>query len=276
MIARPLVTQLARDVIAMWLHRSTALPIVQGDGNEPRPALPFVGFTFPRGRPGTGYQQALELTETIGATTITITAAQGARAAALLGTALVELTRGATEAASVFAARWATEAAWWLRGRATAAAAGSVVTVTPLSPGLLVAAEAVEGLTLASADGAPTCRVQRVYQATCRVEVCGVAGAPTGAVGDGFDTYSIEAAIREGLTDQTTKRLLRGGWLVPLASPAEVPVYASLVSGARRESRVTLDVAFGWSGLFVRAPSGISDVAFSLELGASLSEELDL
>lgn len=269
MIARPLITQLARDVIATWLRRSTGLVVVPGDENQPRPALPYVGFTFPRGRPSTGYQRALELIETIGETTITITAPEGERAAAILGPALVELTRLADEALAAFAERFAVEAAWWLRGRAEVVATAEGVVVTPLAAGLLVAAQAIEGLTLTSEVGDPTCRVERLYRATCRVEIAGAPpGAAVGEVGDGLDTYSIEAAIREGLTDAETKRILRGGWLVPTASPAEVPFYASAISGARRESRVNFDVTFGWSGLFVRSPTGISSLDFNLGLAA--------
>ena len=269
LLARPLVTQLARDVIAVWLRRSTGLVIAPGDSNEPRPALPYAGFTFPRGRPSTGYQRALELIETLGETTITITAAEEERAAALLGPALVELVRGVGETLEDFTDRFGVEAAWWLRGRCEVGSAGDTVTVTPLAPGLLVAAQAVEGLTLTSAVGDPTCRVERLYRATCRVEIAGAPpGAVTGTAGDGLDTYSIEAAIREGLTDPETKRILRGGWLVPTASPAEVPFYASAVSGARRESRVNFDLTFGWSGLFVRDPTGITSLDFTLGLAA--------
>lgn len=265
---RPLVTPLAQDVIAVWLRTATSLPILVGDRNEPRPSLPYVSFTFPRGRPYTGDRQVYELTSSLGTTTVTLTAAEGERAAAILGPALVELTREAGETADDFAARWATWATWWLRGRASASAVGSVVTVEPDAAGYLVEAAAIEGLTIASVDGGPVRRIERLYRATCQITIFARAGDEPGAEGDGLDTYSIESAIRETLSLPATKQILRGGWLRPTASPREVPRYASAVSGARRESRTTFDVVFGWTGLYPSDSEAIETAEFTTSLAA--------
>lgn len=278
LLYRPFSAQLARDVIAVWLRRSTGLRIAMGDRNEVRPALPYVGFNFPRGRVYTGDQRIIEFAETIGETTITLAAGEGERAAAQLGPALVDLTREVGEALSDFAERWAVEAAWWLRHRAEVAPSGSTVVVTPSAPGLLVHASMIEGGSLTSEVGDPIRRIERLYRCGCRVEVMGApAGENPGEEGDGLDTYTIEAAIREGLSDPVTKRILRGGWLVPYASPLEVPSYASVLSGARRESRVTFDLALGWTALYVTDSETISDLDLSLSFSQTgIDDPIDL
>lgn len=269
---RPLITPLAQDAIAEWLRRATGLPIVIGDASEPRESRPYVSFTFPRGRPATGDRTLRELISTIGATTITITAGEEERAAARLGPAIVELTREVGEPIAEFAARWAAEAGWWLRGRATAEAALDVVTVTPSEAGALIAAEGLEGLTLLSVDGGPARRIERLYQATCRITIFASAADAPGATGDGFDTYSIEAAIREALSDEGVKRVLRGGWLVPTGTPRESPSYASAISGPRRESRASFDVTLGWTGAYPAASEPIVTIEYVTE-GAALHGE---
>ena len=47
----------------------------------------------------------------------------------------------------------------------------------------------------------------------------GVAPTWPGEVGEGLDAYTIEAALREHLTDQRTRQELRGVGLVPHALP---------------------------------------------------------
>lgn len=270
LLHRPLVTQLACDVIAYWLRRSTGLEVVQGDRNQPRSGLPYVGYTFPRGRTLTGDARRLHLTETLGSTDIIITAAEGERAAVILGPRLVDVSREVGESADDFATRWAVEASWWTRGRSVVTAVGSVVTVAPIAPGLLPRAEAVEGCTLVSAVGAATQRVDRLYRPACRVTVYGApVGGAVGEAGDGLDVYSIEAAIREGLSDPVTRAILRGGWLVPVGTPADPPSYASAVSGAQREARVTFDLAFGWTGLYSTA----TEIIETIEVATTLAGE---
>jgi len=265
-VIRPLVTPLAQDAIAIWLRSATGLPIIVGDHNEPRRAKPYVGFTFPHGRTFTGDRQVTEWTTSLGVTTITITAAEEARAAALLGPAVVELTRSVGETAGDFATRWAVWASYWLRGRATATAAGSVVTVTPLDVGTLAAAVALEGLTVSSLDGGPTRWVQRLYRATCHIVIFASGSDEPGAIGDGLDTYTIEAAIREALSWDETKQTLKGGWLVPTGTPRGVPAYASAVSGSRRESRTEFDITLGWTGFYQRTPEAATSVEYTAGL----------
>lgn len=263
---RPLITPLAQDVIATWLRTATGLPILLGDRNEPRPSLPYVSFTFPYGRPSTGDRQTVDRTSCLGVTTITITAAEEGRAAAFLGPALVELTRDLGEAADAFATRWAAWASWWLRGRATAAAAGSVVTVTPVETGSLTSAVELEGLTITSLDGGPTRWVQRVNGATCRVMIFAASSDEPGATGDGLDVYTIEAAIREALSLPTIKQVLAGGWLRPTGTPRGVPSYASAVSGSRRESRTQFDITFGWTSFYPAASEAATTVEYTAGL----------
>ena len=263
---RPLVTPLAQDAIAAWLRTATGLPIVLGDRNEPRASLPYVGFSFPHGRPSTGDRLPIDRTTCLGTTTITITAAEEGRAAAFLGPALVELTRGLGETADAFAVRWAAWASWWLRGRATAAAAGAVVTVTPLETGMLTAAVELEGLTISSLDGGPSRWLQRVNQATCRIKIFGTSSDEPGATGDGLDIYTIEAAIREALSLPAIKQLLRGAWLRPTGTPRGVPSYASAVSGSRRESRTEFDITFGWTSFYPAASVAATVVEYTAGL----------
>ena len=251
LLARPLVAQLAVDVLARWVSRATGLVPVVGDANQPRAGLPYVSVTFPRGRVATGYRRQVDHAETMAARVLTPTAAEGGSVTVLANGARVSRARGPEDAGD-FALLLAEDLAWWLRGRCSAAAAGATVVVAPLSPGLLLQLDVIEGATLAPAEPGPPARLtERLYRAACRVQVLGGAVATRpGEVGDGLDPYTIEAALREHLSDPLTRQELRGAGLVPHALPEGEPSYASSISGSRREARLSFDLEFGWTGWY--------------------------
>lgn len=251
LLTRPFVAQLAVDVLARWVARATGLVPVVGDANQPRAGLPYVSVTFPRGRPATGYRRQVDHTETLAEQTLTPTAALGEAVTVLVNGARVSRVRGA-EDDDAFAVLLAADLGWWLRGRCTVAADAADVVVTPLAPGLLLQLQIIEGATLADAGPGPPARItERLYRATCRVQVLGgVAPTRPGEVGEGLDAYTIEAALREHLTDQRTRQELRGVGLVPHALPVGEPSYASSISGSKREVQTFFDLEFGWTGWY--------------------------
>lgn len=259
--ARPFVAQLAREVLARWVTRTGLRPYL-GDDNQPRPALPYVSVTFPRGRPLTGPRHRRDFSETLAAQTITPTAAIGEAVVVRANGAVVS--RVVAEAPLLFAPLLAADLQWWLRGRATTAAAGADVVVTPLAPGLLLELGVVEGADLAVVPAGPPARLtERLYRATCRVEVLGAPlGVGVGETGDGMDAYTIEAALREELSGEVTRRELRAAGLVPHGLQEGDPSYATAVSGLQRETRVMFDLEFGWTGWF----AGESEAIITAEL----------
>lgn len=250
LLARPFVAQLAVDVLARWVSRATGLVPVVGDADQPRAGLPYVSVTFPRGRPATGYRRQVDHTETLGQQVITPTAALGFYTTVMVNGARVSRRRAEDEEA--FAALLATDLAWWLRGRCAVVADAATVVVSPSIPGHLLQLDVIEGATLADADPGPPARItERLYRATCRVQVLGgVAPTRPGEAGEGLDAYTIEAAMREHLSDQQTRQELRSVGLVPHALPEGEPSYASSISGSKREVQTFFDLEFGWTGWY--------------------------
>lgn len=271
---RPINVQLARDVIAAMLHQATGLRVHVGDSNMPRPEIPYIGFSFPWGTPrrDSGGRE-VELTETIGVSTFTLSAAEGSPAKGRVGPATVSVVRQAEETLPELAARWAAEATWWLRDRGAAAAAGATVVVTPAAPGSVIRAEAIEGCTVAVVAGSSCGEVQRVLDASCRFEIFGT-GSPhvSGAIGDGLDPIEIESRVREYFADPDQRRFFRGGWLTPKGG-ASPPAYSSVVSGVQRERRYSFQLSFGWTSHMVRAPRVVSSIELSLSGLAPTTEE---
>lgn len=263
---RPVIAELAQDVIATWLYRATGLKTWLAESGLPRPSLPFIGFEFPVGRSNATTKTVRNFSETIGTTTITITAAEGAYCAVRINAASVALEREVGETLAAFAERLRVELVYWLRGRATVALVGDTVVVTPLAAGLLFEASAFEGAMISSEVGGAAEITERIYHANCKIEIMGarLRGALPGASGDGLDAYTIETACVEGLSDKTTIQLLRGAYLVPLATPIELVASGSVVSGARREVRATFDLVFGWTGFFAGESSAIESLELAL------------
>lgn len=269
LLHRPHVAQLAVDVLCRWVNRATGLAPQVGDANQPRPGLPYVSVTFPRGRPSTGYRRLTEHSETLAEQRVTPTAALGQAVTLIVNGARVSLQRGAEDDVA-FAGFLAAQVGWWLRGRCAVAADGADVVVPPLAPGNLLQLDVIENATLADADPGPPARmIERLYRATCRVQVLGgqIPLRP-GEAGDGLDPYTIEAALREHLTDAVTRQELAGAHLRPHALPEGEPSYASSISGAKREARVSFDLEFGWTGWYREDAEPIVEAELGLNVDA--------